>query len=149
MTTTTELNIEGIVEAHVTVEAGVATIDQAGIDAALLAADIDPKEYKRMQKQASVVAAGIVDAIGVKAIDAMADDKNLHNVSANFKIGHEEYAVGVAREASIRIPGKKGDDALKQVIGSTSVRRKTKVGNTGIGDAKKRIAALGIKKLGA
>lgn len=143
-----DLNIQALVSEHVSVEAGVATIDQKGIDAALAAVDVDPKEYKRMQKQAALAAAGIVDSIGEKAIDAMVADKNLANVSGNFKLGHEEYNVGIAREATIRIPGKTGDEAVKQVIGSTTVRRKTKVGHSGIGDAKKRIAALGVSKLG-
>lgn len=143
-----DLNIQAIVTDHVTVDAGVATVAQEGIDAALLAVDVDPKEYKRMQKAAASAAVGIVDVIGEKAVDAMAADKNLANVTGNFKLGHEEYQVGVAREATIRIPGKTGDEAQKQVFGSTTVRRKTKIGNNGIGDAKRRIAALGIKRLG-
>lgn len=142
------VNIQELVNDHVSVEAGVATVNQEGIDAALLAVDVDPKEYRRLQKAAATAAAGIVDSIGEKAIDAMAADKNLANVSGNFKLGHEEYNVGIAREATIRIPGKTGEEANKQVIGSTTVRRKTKVGNSGIGEAKKRIAALGIQKLG-
>lgn len=144
-----DLNIQNLVNDHVTVEAGIATISQEGIDQALTAVDVDVKEYRRMQKAAADAGAGIVDAIGEKAIDAMAADKNLHAVAATFKLGHEEYAVGVAREATIRIPGKMGEEATKQVMGSTSVRRKTKVGHAGIGDAKKRIAALGKSKLGA
>lgn len=145
----TDLNIQALVNDYVTVEAGVATVAQEGIDQALTAVDVDVKEYRRMQKAASEAAAGIVDAIGEKAIDAMVDDKNLHAVAGTFKMGHEEYAVGVAREATIRIPGKSGEEATKQVMGSTSVRRKTKVGHNGIGEAKKRIAALGKAKLGA
>lgn len=143
-----DLNIQEIVKDHVTVEAGIATVHQDGIDAALLAADVDPKEYKRLQKAAATVAAGIIDEFGEKSVDAMVEDKNLANVSGNFKLGHEEYNVGIAREATVRIPGKTGDEANKQVLASTTVRRKTKVGSAGIGDAKKRIAALGIQKLG-
>ena len=79
------VNIQELVNDHVSVEAGVATVNQEGIDAALLAVDVDPKEYRRLQKAAATAAAGIVDSIGEKAIDAMAADKNLANVSGNFK----------------------------------------------------------------
>lgn len=143
-----DINVAELVNSHVTVEAGVATVHNDGIDAALLAVDVDPKEYKRMQKAAALAAVGIVDSIGEKAIDAMAEDKNLNIVSSTFKLGHEEYNVGVNREATVRVPNKTGEATYKQVIGSTTVRRKTKVGHSGIGDAKKRIAALGIQKLG-
>lgn len=146
---TTEVNIQELVNQHVTVEAGVATVHQDGIDAALLAVDVDPAEYKRMQKSAAKAAVGIVDSIGDKSIDAMVADKNLHNVSSSFKLGHEEYNVGVARTGQVTIPGKKGEEpGRKEVIGMTTVRRKTTVGSSGIGEAKKRIAALGIQKLG-
>src|SRR5699024_10884787 len=138
-----------LVNDHVTVDAGVATVHQDGIDAALLAVDVDPKEYRRLQKAAATAAAGIVDAMGEKAIDAMVADKNLANVAGNFKLGHEEYNVGIHRSGLVTVPGKKGEEPTrKEVIGMTTVRRKTTIGHSGIGDAKKRIAALGVQKLG-
>lgn len=145
-----DLNIQALVNDHVTVEAGVATVAQEGIDAALEAAAIDTKEYKRMQKAASVVAAGIIDAVGEKSINSMKEDKNLQAVASNFKIGHEEYVVGVNREGTVRVPGKAGEPTVnKQVEGYTTVRRKTKIGNNVIGESRKRIAALGKATLGA
>lgn len=145
----TDLNIQALVNDFVTVDAGVATIAQDGIDAALEAVAVDAKEYRRMQKAASIAAAGIVDAIGEKSIDSMVDNKGINLVTGAFKIGHEEYAVDVNRSAQVRIPGKAGEPAkYKTVEGYTSVRRKTKIGNNVIGDARSRIAALGKSKLG-
>lgn len=131
----------------VTCEAGVLDFDKALVDATLEGAGVNVAEYRKMQKEAAGVAAGIIEVAGEATIEAMVNEPQLAVVSGEFNIGHEKYNVSIARQASVPVPGKP-DEEPKLVLGRARVRRKTTVGGTGIKTVTDRIAALGVAKLG-
>lgn len=131
----------------ITVEAGVITFDKDLVNSALEEAGVNVTEYRKMQKDAANVAAGIVEAAGEVTIDAMVKEPELAVASGEFNVGHEKYNVSTARQASVPVPGKP-DEEPKLVMGRTRVRRKTTVGGTGIKSVTERLAALGVAKLG-
>lgn len=131
----------------VTIEAGVIDFDKALIDATLEGAGVPVAEYRKMQKEAAGVAAGIIEVAGEATIEAMTKEPELAIVSGEFNLGHEKYNVSIARQASVPVPGKP-DEEPKLVLGRTRVRRKISVGGTGIKTVTDRIAALGVAKLG-
>lgn len=142
-------SVRDAVREHISVNAGVAQLDKAGLDAAFNAAAIDVKEYKRMQAAATHIAAAVIEEMGDKALDEMKAHPEIAQVTGSFKLGHEQYDMTTRRMGSVPVPSAAGEpQQRKEIAGHTTVSRKTTINDSSIKAVRQRIAASAIEKLG-
>lgn len=148
MSTTTKIEskeLVSLVEPHINIDNGVATIDQkAATDAAFAQMGTDAKAVKAAYDAVAATGNAIAQSFNEKAQDHLKDNSSVNVITAQAKVGDETWKMATHREQTHRNP-QTGEEIVSK--GGLTVSRVIATRNTELKSIKTLAKERGIKTL--
>lgn len=139
-------SLVAIANANISVEkGGEVKFNESELSTKLFeATEIDEKTSKRVYDIVATIGNAVAQAVGEQAIEYMANNKDVDEVSAKFKFGHEKVSVLAKRKGEFRNP------ANGETIAKPGALTRTRIlvnGGSELTGIKEHLASIATKKL--
>lgn len=139
--------LKAIVKPHVTIDKD-GNVDFKATEAAEEAfkeIGISKKEVKRAYDAVTAFNNAARVVIGEEAIEVMAKNKDINEISVKYRVGGEKVSLTSLRSDTTRNPA---NGEVTTLHGVTSIRRTVKAPNSVNAEIRDHLASIGAKKLG-
>lgn len=118
---------------------GTVVLVEGSVEKALAEHDITMDDVKKYQKAINSVTVDLAAEIGRTAVDALAADSKLEEVSGEFTIGKQKTKVLTKREAQVKVNVADPSQGTRPVKGYTTVSTSSTISSTASRNARHAI----------